>query len=370
MIKRFILLLSALFVCASAFADVLTIRKNAPARYVVKKGDTLWDLSAIYLEKPWHWRKLWGWNPQIKNPHLIYPGDVLSLTYDADGNPQLKINSKVVKLSPKIRTNKKTRDAIPTLPLRIIRPYISYEQSLDAQYLDNLPYVMGSTENTKNWFDGQRVYVSQALDSSKTYAIYRQGQEYIDPETEEGLGFETTLVALAKVVRSGHDKGSPATLLIEDAFTEVKAGDKVLPANEGQMLPAFFKINEPEVPLDATIIASPNNYREYSKYDIVVLNIGDVQSVKPGYILDIFHRSPTVVNDPDSPKYLEDASRFNKIYGAVVGASEDGDGYIRQMPQELVGQVMIFKVYEKMSYALITKAKRPIRIGDTVQSVR
>ena len=189
MFKRWLVLFTTVLFTIAAHADVLNIRENAPQRYVVKKGDTLWDLSAIYLDQPWQWPKLWGWNPQIENPHLIYPGDVLSLTYDADGQPRLSINSKVIKLSPKIHTRVKSKQAIPTLPLRLIRPYISYEQSLEGEYLDSLPYVMGSTENSKTWIAGQRIYVNQPLDSKQTYAIYRKGQAYINPDDGESLGY-------------------------------------------------------------------------------------------------------------------------------------------------------------------------------------
>ena len=365
-----LLTLSTLTISLPTYADVLKVRENAPQRYVVKKGDTLWDLSAIYLEKPWLWRKLWGWNPQIKNPHLIYPGDVLSLSYDSQGNPQLTVNSKVIKLSPKIRTTTKSTQAIPTLPLRIIRPYISYEQSLDGEYLDNLPYVMGATSNSKSWLNGQKVYVSEPLDDSNTYAIYRKGQAYIDPETQQTIGFETALVATAEVMRQGDTQGNPATLYVTSSFTEIKAGDKVIPANEGQMLPVFFKISQPQGPIDATIIASPSNFREYSKYDIVVINKGHNAQAKVGNMLDIYHRSPTVVNDPDKPQYLEDASRFNKMLGSVFGESTDGSGTVRQMPKEKIGEMMIFKVYDNLSYAFVTTASKPIRVGDTTASAQ
>lgn len=368
MFKPYFVLLVAALYSLQVTADVLQVRENAPQRYVVKKGDTLWDLSAIYLEKPWLWRKLWSWNPQIKNPHLIYPGDVLSLTYDSEGNPQLAVNSKIIKLSPKIRTKTKSRQAIPTLPLRIIRPYISYSQSLKGEYLDSLPYIMGSTANSKNWLDGQKVYVSEPLDSTQNYAIYRKGQAYTDPKSEEIIGFETSLVAIAEVVRQGDTQGNPATLLVTSSFTEIKAGDKVLPANEGQMQPVFFKITQPEGAIDATIIASPSQYREYSKYDIVVINKGLNAQAKVGNMLDIYHRSPTVVNDPDDPKYLEDSSRFSKILGSVFGQSTDGSGTVQRMPKEKIGELMIFKVYDNLSYAFVTTAIKPIRVGDTTAS--
>ena len=365
MFKRIIVFLTVTLITMTSLADELKIRAGAPERYVVKKGDTLWDLSAIYLTKPWLWPKLWGINPQIKNPHLIYPGDVISLTFNAQGEPRLTVNSRVIKLSPKIRTTSKIKTAIPTLPLRLIRPYISYEQSLDGEYLDGLPYILGSNENSKNWITGQTLYASQPLEKGKTYAIYRKGQAYTNIGEDEPLGYETALVATAKVIRSGDTKGNPAALHVIKSLTEIRAGDKVLPVNQGQMQPVFFKMTKPDGPLDATIIASPSNFREYSKYDIVVINTG---RAKVGNMLDIYHRSPTVVNDPDGPKYFEDSSRFAKMTGSLLDATTDGTGRIMQMPKEKIGELMVFKVYDKLSYAFVTAASRPIRVGDTIQA--
>ncbi len=366
---RKILLLTIMAAMAfSASADVIKLRPGAPERYVVKKGDTLWDLSGIYLSKPWLWPKIWKVNPQIKNPHLIYPGDVINLTYDAAGNPQLSINRNVKKLSPRKRIKLKTEQPIPTLPLRAIRPYITYEQSLSAEYLDSLPYVMGANVNSKNWIDSQIIYVNQALDPKQTYAIYRKGQAYTDIGEDEPLGFETVLVGIATVMRAGTGPADPAALKVKDAINEIKAGDKVLPVNEGQTLPAFFKISLPQSEVGATIIASPSDYREYSKYDVVVINRGDKHQLKVGNVLDIYHQSPMVVNDPENPRYLEDGSRFDRINGDWIGPSEDGTGSLLEMPKEKIGQLMVFKVYENLSYGFITNAERPIRIGDTTKS--
>ena len=125
--------LAAVLILSSAFsshADVLSIKKDAPKQYVVKKGDTLWDISGVYLSEPWLWPQLWQMNPQINNPHLIYPGDALALIYDAHGNPRLVINSGFKKLSPQGRMTPKGKNAIPTLPLELLRPYLTYEQAI------------------------------------------------------------------------------------------------------------------------------------------------------------------------------------------------------------------------------------------------
>ncbi|MFT4927172.1 MAG: hypothetical protein ACI8WB_003278 [Phenylobacterium sp.] len=368
MFKRFIIVTSLLsLLCLPAiksFADVLTVRKGAPERYVVKKGDTLWDLSAIYLTQPWLWPKLWRLNPQIKNPHLIYPGDVISLSYDADGVPILSVNSKVIKLSPKKRITSKQKTAIPTLPLRLIRPYLSYEQSLDDAHLNSLPYVLGADDNNKNWITGQTLYVNSPLSPDITYALYRKGQAYTNIGSRKVIGYQTTLVGTAKVIRPGSAQGEPAAIQLT-SYAEVKAGDKVLPANIGQTLPVHFNITKPDVPLDATIIASPQQYRQYSKFDVVVLNVGLSQQAKVGNMLDIYHQSPRVLDMNKKPGYYEDAPRFKKFAGWMTNKINENSQVLRNMPKEKVGQLMIFKVYQNISYALITGTTKPVRKGDT-----
>lgn len=369
MFKRFILFTAVLLwlPLSAVLADELTLRKDAPERYVVKKGDTLWDLSGNYLTKPWLWPKLWRLNPQIKNPHLIYPGDVISLSFDAQGQPLLSINTRVVKLSPKKRTTLKSATAIPTLPLKLILPYLSYEQSLDNQHLESLPYVLGADDNNKNWLSGQILYVNAPLKMGTTYAIYHKGEAYTNIDSSKPLGYQTVMVGTASVIRPGNNQGEPAAIKVLTSNSEIKAGDKVLPAIEGQSLPVFFKMSKPDIPLDATIIASPQRYRQFAKYDVVVLNTGLAHQAKVGHILDIYHQSTTVLDLDERPRYYQDASRFQKLEGLIKSGSDEYgiDRVMLDMPKEKIGELMIFKVYRNISYALITTASKPARVGDT-----
>jgi hypothetical protein len=148
-------------------------------------------------------------------------------------------------------------------------------------------------------------------------------------------------------------------------MAEIKAGDKLLPINEGQTLSAFFNISRPTVPLNATIIASTAHYREFTKFDVVVLNVGLAQQAKAGNLLNIYHRSPTVIDDKGQPKYFEDASRYEKLKDSVKRYFDEDNKELRLMPEEKVGELMVFKVYQNVSYALITAAIKPARVGDT-----
>ncbi|HSG52790.1 MAG TPA: LysM domain-containing protein, partial [Rheinheimera sp.] len=189
----------------NVFADVLQIRDDAPASYVVKKGDTLWDISAMYLNEPWLWPQLWQMNPQIDNPHLIYPGDTLTLVYDAQGRPRLMVNDNVKRLSPGARKTMKGDDAVSTLPLSMIRHYLTFEQSLTDEQIAALPYILGSDANVKHSVADHTIYAKGVLEPGSSYGVYRKGKPYIDLENGELLGYETTLVATARAFRAGRE---------------------------------------------------------------------------------------------------------------------------------------------------------------------
>ena len=369
MLKKFaivvtLLVMSGLF---NVFADVLQIRDDAPASYVVKKGDTLWDISALYLNEPWLWPQLWQMNPQVDNPHLIYPGDTLTLTYDAQGRPRLAVNDNVKRLSPTARKTLKGTDAVSTLPLSMIRHYLTFEQALSEEQIEALPYILGSNGNVKNSVNDHIIYAKGVLESGGSYGVYRKGKPYYDPETETVLGYETTLVATARAFRSGRDATEEmpteaASLNVLSVKREIKQGDRLMPALEGQSLPAFFVMTKPDFSIDGLIIDTTSNLREFSKWDIVVLNRGVLQNIKAGHMLGIYRNSPLVIDDKDGPVYVEDASKLQRTF------KNFGSDTI-QLPREKVGELMVFKVSERSSFAIVTKTQRPIRVGDLISNL-
>lgn len=365
MLKKITLILAAVLCCFTlpSFADVLKLRADAPATYVVKPGDTLWDISGLYLSEPWLWPQLWQVNPQVANPHLIYPGDVLTLTYDSEGRPRLATNKRIVRLSPQSRTTHKNPDAIATLPLGIIRPFLTYEQALSQEQIDALPYILGSNTASKSAAETHTLYVNNELLEGAGYALYRQGRPYIDPENGEILGFETKLVASARAFRAGKAETAetplePASLQVLAITREIRQGDKVLPAYDNQALPAHFVMTKPEQAVDGLIIASTSDLREFAKMDIVVLNRGQ-QALKAGHMLGIYRQSPSVVDGRNGPVYLEDATKLQKVL-------RDFGGEALTMPQEKVGELMVFKVSDKVSFAIVTQTSRPVRVGDSI----
>ena len=363
-----IAIIVALGAAFSTYADVLKIKKDAPKQYVVKKGDTLWDISGVYLNEPWLWPELWQLNPQINNPHLIYPGDALALIYDAQGNPRLVINKAYRKLSPQGRITPKGKNAITTLPLEMIRPYITYEQAINSDDIKAKPYILGANENTKTQTLGHILYVKGDLKLHQAYAIYHKGKPYLDPETGRVLDNRAAYVGMARALRKGDAaNGAPASVRVESVKREIKQGDFLLPAMEGQMLPAYFNMHRPTQAVLGYVIASPSDSREFSTMDVVVLNLGSEQQVEVGHVLDIERQSPSVIDGPRGPRYTEDSSRFEKLISNAnefFGAEPDDGSTVWKMPKEKVGELIVFKVYDNVSYALITKNQHPIRVGD------
>ena len=373
MLKKIILSITFLTLPLISLADELQINDEAPKTYVVEKGDTLWDISAIFLEQPWLWPKLWRLNPDINNPHLIYPGDVLQLVFDEQGEPMLIVAEpepileppkpvvKVkpsYKLSPKVRSQVKD-EPISTLPLEVIAPYIKYDSMFTQAQLDLLPYIIGSDEGYKSSIDGFKVYVNNDLELAKSYAIYQQGEEIIDPETEESLGYDMKLVGTAQAIRTGDIANKkPATLKVNTAKREIRSGDYVVPINQGQLLPSFFTMRAAAESFRGVIIKSSSNGREFGKFEVVMINRGAEHQVRAGDVMAIKRKSPSVVNTKSGPIYAVDAPRWSRMAN-----SEDSD---YDMPEESLGEIMVFKVYDRTSMALILRTDKPARLEDVV----
>jgi len=363
MLKKIMLTLS-LFACSLiSLADQLKINEDAPKTYVVVKGDTLWDISAVFLEQPWLWPKIWRLNPEINNPHLIYPGDIISLVFDENGEPTLVLEpvkgKPSYKWSPKIRQKNKEDSAIRLLPLEVIAPFLKYDHLFSAEQLEQLPHVIGSDEGYRSSINGFKVYVNKNLDISKTYAIYNKGEEIIDPDSEESLGFYVDLVATGQAVGGGNIEGNePATLKVSTAKREIRSGDYVVPVHEGQMFPSVFTMKAVDKSFRGTIIKAASDGREFGKLEVVMLNRGLEHQVVVGDVMSIKRLSPGVVETSTGPKYTNEAPRWNRML------TSDGSDY--KMPEEYLGELMVFKVYPQASMALILRTEKPARLQDVV----
>jgi hypothetical protein len=361
MLIRSLLLIFSLSFSVFVTADELTLNKNAPKSYIVKKGDTLWDISGIFLNQPWLWPKLWRLNPDINNPHLIYPGDELRLVFDEQGQPMLVRGKPELKWSPRARVNLKDQSAISSLPLDVISPYIQYGSVLSQDEIENLPYVLGSDEGYKSSVDGFNVYINEELDLGKGYGVYQKKDEIFDPETEEFLGYNIRVVGTGKVLRTGNlEDNVPATLYMDGTKQEIRSGDFILPVNENQQYPSFFTLKPANKSLRGMILNSANGFREFGKLEVVMINLGTEHAIEQGDVVSVKRSSPGVIETSEGPIYSQDGSRWNRM------ASVDDSDY--KMPEEVVGEMMVFKVYQKVSLALVLRSSKPLRVYDIITS--
>ncbi|WP_286263886.1 LysM peptidoglycan-binding domain-containing protein [Thalassotalea atypica] len=381
MLKKIILSAAFFALPLISVADELQLNDRAPETYIVEEGDTLWDISSLFLEQPWLWPQLWRLNPEISNPHLIYPGDVLKLVYNDQGEPQLVVEEPVVeeiikeayeppveivrekptkKMSPEARKDLK-ENPISTLPLHVIAPYIQYDSLLTQEQIDDAPYVIGNEHGYKSGITNFKIYVTDNLELAKSYAIYQKGEQVLDPETELPLGYSMKLTGTAQAVRLGDmDNKRPGTLLVSSSTREIRAGNIVLPINQGQMYPSFFTMQKADDSVKGQIIKSSSGGREFGKLEVVMINRGSEHMVKEGDVLSLLRKSPGVVETINGPQYTSDASRWSRM------SAQEGSAY--DMPEEPFGQMMVFKVYEKASMALILTSSQPARLLDSVAS--
>lgn len=331
----------ALLVSAAAIAADDMLRDNHPERYVVVEGDTLWDISGRFLRDPWLWPEIWYANPEIDNPHLIYPGDIIKLVY-VDGQPRLQVERgrPTIKLSPEARETRLDK-AIPTIPLDAIRPFLTEPRVTTEEALEAAPYVVQSAGEHLIVGAGDRIYVRAITDNEPSrFAIVRRGETYIDPVTEENLGVEAMYVGDARLQRAG----DPATLLVTRSTREALIGDRLLPA-VGDAYDANFMPRAPAQPVEGQIIDVVDGVSQIGRFQVVVLNRGEREGMEPGHVLAVYQRGEVV---PDQ-------------------VSEDRNDVV-QLPEERAGLVLVFRTFDKVSYALVMRASTNIHLNDIVRN--
>lgn len=322
----------------AASADTVTLRPDHPARYVVVKGDTLWDISTRFLKDPWLWPKIWRINPQIDNPNLIYPGDVIVLKYE-NGKPVLEVERgrQTVKLSPHTRTSS-IEAAVPTIPVDAISQFLMHPQVLSSKDIDHAGYVVASDEDRVITGTSDTIYARSLPDKhAVNYDIYRIGDAYRDPETHDLLGYEALRVATAKVIKSG----DPDTLVISSSNRETLVGDRLLPA-QPHSIEQYFQPHAPAHDVTGRIIAVLDGVSRIGQYQTVVLNLGKDKGMAQGDVLAVYQKGKTV---PDT------------VEGGKV-----------TLPDQRAGLIMVVKAFDRVSYALVMKAEKDMRIFDSVRN--
>ncbi len=395
MLKRILPILAVVLWCMAAQAQVL--RDDHPDRYVVVKGDTLWDISARFLRDPWLWPEVWQVNPQIANPHLIYPGDIVSLVY-IDGQPRLRL-SREKKLSPHIRRSS-TADAIKPIDLDQIRPFLDKRTILNDDEIAGLPYVVALQEGHLGGTEGQLIYVRDLSASvGDTYAVVRPTVKFVEVPTDfpwsrskefepqardwgyppertisdyvdsfwnnyfyrrktqstRVLGHEVVQSATAEVVAMSDDV---ATLRIQSSITEVLEGDLIIPNFDADLDSQYLPRGMTAAPEDTRVIGLSRALFASGKNQVVALNRGHMDGMENGHVL--------AVNRPG--RRIHDEVRYPD--GNLKGffTREGRRAQKVDLPDEYAAHVMVFKTYDYLSYALIMQSSQAVRVLDRAEA--
>ena len=356
-----------------AFIGSEQLEPDAPSSYTVVRGDTLWDISDRFLKKPWMWTEIWNYNPQIYNPHLIFPGDKLALEYvngeptlvltrngkpvpltpalgaanpevlDANGNPipQQAASGGRTRLSPRIRSES-LESAIPTIAHDSIQQFLVHPRVVDLNMVNSAPYVIANMDERLISSVGSRIYARGALDRSETqYGIYRRNKELRDPVNNVLLGYEITHIGDAKLLST--DKVSTLTIISNNM--ETMNGDILLPASDMATQHSYVP-RLPEIRGDGRIVSLVNAISQTGRDQVVVLNIGAESNIQEGDVMAIETRGGYVID----------------------GYGRRGHEYV-ELPNERTGVVMVFKTFDKVSYALVMESTRPVMINDIVTGI-
>ncbi len=347
-----LILISSLLSAPALADDPIRLQDNPPDRYVVVKGDTLWGISGRFLKDPWQWPQIWGMNrEQIKNPHLIYPGDVIVLDLSHQ-IPSLRLvgggrvggvvgGRETVKLSPQVRAEPRERALIPTIPASAIEPFLSQPLVIEAGGLDNAPRIVATQDQRVVLGSGDRAYAYKLpTDQGLNWQIYRAGKTLVDPETREVLGYEAIYLGEATVIKFEERLDTASPIEITKSALEINTGDRLVKATEVPI--DNYVPHAPEKLIRARIISAYGGLTEAGQDAIVTLNKGARDGIERGHVLALYHRSPSAKN-------------------------KKGETILR-IPDERYGLLLVFRTFQKVSYALVMQITRPVHVLDVAQT--
>ena len=355
--KKLIATLVLAAACAhAASADTIRLRHHVPERYTVVSGDTLWTIAGHFLRDPWQWPEIWNHNQQIHNPHLIYPGDVIILSYDRLGRPELAVLPTerlgpgsqrrtteataegnvvlpVVALKPSILSQPYT-EPVPTIKPEAIAPFLVRMGVVNRTALAHAGYVLGGTDHRAAMGTLDTFY-ARNLGSplAKSYIIERRGEALHAPGSLKVLGYQTVYIGRAHVI---HNQ-SPRMMRVDEARRVVRAGDRLVPAPPAKALPYYYP-RPPKTQVHGHIIAALQSMHDLGPGTVVAVDLGRDEGMKAGYVLSILRRAQPLI-DPKTHKIVP-------------------------LPDRRSGVLMVFRPFARVSYALVMSATRPIRIGD------
>ena len=317
--------------------DPVPLASGHPDEYVVQVGDTLWDIAGKFLRDPWYWPEIWYVNPDIQNPHLIYPGDVLGLVY-IDGQPRItNVRASTYRMSPQARVTP-IAEAIDTIPYDQIAAFLSHGLVLAKSEFDSLPYMVATRGEHLIAAAGNEIYVrgTGSAQPGSLYSVVNVGDKLVDPDDGAVVGYQGIFVGEGTLRRAG----DPASVWLTDTSQEAKEGDRLV--SQSVDLPLNFFPKAPSTQIDARIISVVGGVTQIGQYQVVVLNRGTGQGLGVGDVLTVYQAGEDI----------EDRS---------------GGGKVR-LPDEAAGTIMVFKTYDRISYALVMEATQAIHVLDAARN--
>lgn len=335
---------------AQAGVPLSELAPNAPDSHTVVRGDTLWDISKLFLKSPWRWPELWGMNlEQIRNPHLIYPGQVLVLE-KIDGRAHLRVAeggpSGTVKLSPRIRADLNESNPISGVPLHLIQPFLNEAVVFDTDELAAAPRIVAAQEGRVMMARGDTAYVRGDLGGQREFRVFRRAKPLLDPGTREVLGYEAPFLGTAEFVRAGGltDEAEGKGRVVPDTFTltsireEVGVGDRLAPVPPRDF--STYAPHAPGAPISGRIVSIYGEGLNAGQNQIVALNRGARDGMERGHVLALWRT------------------------GADAVDTTDGERTAMKLPDERHGMLFVFSVFDRVSYALILSVQEPVKAGD------
>ncbi|MFM2118989.1 MAG: hypothetical protein RL722_457 [Pseudomonadota bacterium] len=340
---------------AEAGVPLSELAADAPDSYMVKRGDTLWDISKVFLRSPWRWPELWGMNiDQVANPHLIYPGQLLVLV-KGNGRARLEFGQGsggtvgpdgTVKLSPKARASNLGLGPIASIPMSMIQPFLNDAVVLDKDELDGAPRIVAGLDQRTVFGRGDTAYVRGELADKRDWRVFRTAKPLLDPDTGETLGYEAAFVGAAEYLRRGDrrigpegtEEIVPATFQLTAMRQEAGVGDRLVAASPRDEM--AYTPHAPAQPIFGRIISLYGEGTSAGQYQVVAINRGKVDGLERGHVLSLLRNGERLVDKTDPAR-------------AAL-----------KLPDERHGHLFVFRVFNRVSYALIVSAQGAVQPGD------
>jgi hypothetical protein len=322
---------------------------DAPDQHVVVRGDTLWGISGKFLQKPWCWPQVWDMNrEQIRNPHWIYPGQIVYFDRVA-GRLRLGTPSgdngglPTVRLSPSVRSTPNGSDAIPTIELTAIEPFLSKPLIVEENELKDAPRIVAAPENHVYLSTGDKAYVRGDLKGATVFQAFRPGKPLRDPATQQIIGYEAVHLGTLKLLRTSKADNEPNTFTVVNAKEEMGVGDRLIPQEATPVI--NYVPHAPEKNIDARVVAIYGGVTQAGQNQIISINRGARDGIDIGTVLEMYRLGLTQAD-------------------TTVGKGKE----LIKLPDEKYGDLFIFRVFNNISYGLIMEVRDSAQVGDVVAS--